>query len=446
MDDETTIPDERLSLLFTCCHPALAPDAQVALTLRLVGGLTTPRDRARVPRAGGDARAAARAREARRSATAGIPYRVPPDHLLPDRLGAALAVVYLIFNEGYSATAGEELMRPDLMAEAIRLGGILAALMPDEAEVLGLEALLLLQASRTQARGGADGALVLLEDQDRSLWDQRPDRPRRRAARPRALAAPAGAVPAPGGDRFASCAGGKARGHRLGQIALLYAELARLQPSPVVELNRAVAVAMADGPAAGLELLDGLPLDRYHLFHSARADLLRREGRVDEARVGVRARARARDERRRARLLSRRLPSSRRLSRPVLSIHFCGMALETPDFQAFRGSRQAPLRKPRRARVREAPRLLRRALGLRAAYLRSRDGRGGTRHRGIHARLLPPRAGSLSRGHGDEAVARHAQEPQATQAARALSRGQREALLQARLRAPRRALRVDLAS
>ena len=304
--DEETIPDERLSLIFTCCHPALSPDAQVALTLRLVGGLTTG-EIARAFLVAEETLAQRIVRAKAKIRTAGIPYRVPPDHLLPDRLGAALAVVYLIFNEGYSATSGDALTRPDLMAEAIRLGGILAALMPDEAEVLGLEALLLLQASRTRARSGSDGELVLLDDQDRSLWD------RDLIARGVALLDHALALRRPGPYQLqAAIAALHAQAREPGetdwtQIALLYAELARLQPSPVVELNRAVAVAMAEGPAAGLELLDDLPLDRYHLFHSARADLLRREGRVDEARAAYeRARELVTNEPERA-FLSRRI-------------------------------------------------------------------------------------------------------------------------------------------
>jgi RNA polymerase sigma-70 factor (ECF subfamily) len=304
--DEETIPDERLSLIFTCCHPALSPDTQVALTLRLVGGLTTG-EIARAFLVAEETLAQRIVRAKAKIRTAGIPYRVPPDHLLPDRLGAALAVVYLIFNEGYSATSGDALTRPDLMAEAIRLGGILAALMPDEAEVLGLEALLLLQASRTRARSGSDGELVLLDDQDRSLWD------RDLIARGVALLDRALALRRPGPYQLqAAIAALHARAREPGEtdwteIALLYAELARLQPSPVVELNRAVAVAMAEGPAAGLELLDDLPLERYHLFHSARADLLRREGRVDEARAAYeRARELVTNEPERA-FLSRRI-------------------------------------------------------------------------------------------------------------------------------------------
>jgi RNA polymerase sigma-70 factor (ECF subfamily) len=282
--DETTIPDERLSLVFTCCHPALAPDAQVALTLKLVGGLTTA-EIARAFLVSEETLAQRLVRAKSKIRAAGIPYRVPPDHLLPDRLTSALAVVYLIFNEGYSATGGDALTRPDLMAEAIRLGGILAALMPDEPEVLGLEALLLLQASRTQARTRADGALVLLEDQDRSLWD------RDSISRGTALLDRALALQRPGPYQLqAAIAALHAEAPSpeetdWRQIVLLYGELGRLQPSPVVELNRAVALAMAHGPDAGLELLEGLPLERYHLFHSARADLLRRAGRPDEARA-----------------------------------------------------------------------------------------------------------------------------------------------------------------
>ena len=274
-DVETSIPDERLALIFTCCHPALARDAQVALTLRLLGGLTTE-EIARAFLTGEQTMAQRLVRAKRKIRAACIPFRVPPDHLLPDRTSSVLAVVYLIFNEGYTR------VRPELCGEAVRLGRMLAALMPDEPEALGLLALMLLHDSRRATRVDADGVLVLLEDQDRSRWDTAAidegrdlvDRAlRMRRVGPYQLQAAIAALHA-GPDGATDWP----------QIVTLYGELLRIVPSPVVELNLAAAVAMVDGPGDGLELIDRIEgLDGYVSFHAARADLLRRLGRDVEA-------------------------------------------------------------------------------------------------------------------------------------------------------------------
>jgi len=286
-EDEAMIPDERLGLVFACCHPALAPEAQVPLTLRLVGGLTVP-EIARALLLPEPTVAQRMVRAKHKIRVSGIPLAEPAPDALADRLAAVLAVLYLIFNEGYAATAGDAVVREDLAAEAIRLARIVHLLLPDEPEPAGLLALMLLHHARRAARVGADGDLVLLEEQDRERWDRAMigqalplvDRALtlRRPPGPYALQSAIAAI-------HAQAARPGATDWR--QIALLYAELGRVQPSPVVTLNQAVAVAMADGPAKGLHLIDALAregaLDRYHLLHAARADLLRRLGRPAEA-------------------------------------------------------------------------------------------------------------------------------------------------------------------
>ncbi len=270
-------PDDRLRLMFTCCHPALAAEARVALTLRTLGGLSTP-ETARAFLVAEPAMAQRLVRAKRKIASAGIAYRVPDEDELPHRLPSVLAAVYLIFNEGYAATAGEALVRRELCAEAIRLGRLLAQLLPGRSEPRGLLALMLLHHARRDARVDDAGRLVLLEDQDRALWH---------AGEIEEGLALAASAPA---DRYglqASIAAEHVAPRTdWSRVAELYGRLAALEPSPVVELNRAVAVAMAEGPERGLERLGQIDgLDGYHLLHAARADLLRRLGRGSEARA-----------------------------------------------------------------------------------------------------------------------------------------------------------------
>jgi RNA polymerase sigma-70 factor (ECF subfamily) len=294
VDLDTTFPDERLELVFTCCHPALATDAQVALTLRTLGGLSTD-EIARAFLVGEPTMAQRLVRAKRKIKAAGIPFRVPPDHLLPDRLAAVLAVVYLIFNQGYGG-------RYDLSAEALRLGRALAELMPDEPEVHGLLAMMLLHDARREARF-SEGELVLLADQDPALWDTA-QIAAGRAALDRALAL-RGRGPYVVQAAIAALHADQPRDWP--QIAALYGELARITDSPVVELSRAVAVAEHRGPEAGLEIVDRLDIDDYHYLHATRGELLRRLGRTEEAREAYRrALALVHDDAER-RLLERRL-------------------------------------------------------------------------------------------------------------------------------------------
>lgn len=285
-EDAMPIADDRLRLIFTCCHPALPMDGRVALTLRTLGGLTTP-EIARAFLVPEPTLAQRLVRAKRKIRDAGIPYRVPPLELLPERLIGVLKVLYLVFNEGYTASSGDALVRRELTTEAIRLTRIVVSLLPDEPEAIGLLALMLLHDARLEARVGPEGELILLDDQDRSRWDAV------RIAEGRALVERALAAGRPGPYQLQAAvaalhdAATTAADTDWAQIAALYAALARMDPSPVVQLNFAVAVAMADRPEVGLAIMDGIvsdgTLDTYPYLHAARADMLRRLARWTEA-------------------------------------------------------------------------------------------------------------------------------------------------------------------
>jgi RNA polymerase sigma-70 factor, ECF subfamily len=286
-----SITDDRLRLMFTCCHPALSMEARVALTLRTVAGLTTP-EVASAFLVTESTMGQRLSRAKRKIKVAGIPYEIPPDHVLPDRLSSVLAVIYLVFTEGYAASSGDRIVRRELCEEAIRLGRVLVELMPDEPEARGLLALMLLQNSRRTARTNESGDLVLLEDQDRSTWDRSMIEEGLTLAGEAFTRAPPAPYVLQAGIAATHAVAASFEETNWQKIVALYDLLVEQMASPVVQLNRAVAVAMRDGPGAGLALIDSLleegRLDRFHLLHSARGELLRRAGRSQEAEAAYR--------------------------------------------------------------------------------------------------------------------------------------------------------------